>query len=99
MQNATKGIPDIRGDPLTKVKGAKIPRLLSEKPENLRVNAYALRLPAISIYRLLILLSLSAFITTQKLDRLIAAAPNIGLSSHPNTGIKTPAARGMPIML
>ena len=30
-------------------------------------------------------LSLNALVTTQKLDKLIAAAPNIGLSVHPNT--------------
>ena len=43
--------------------------------------------------------SLSAFVTTQKLDRLIAAAPNIGLSVQPKIGIQTPAASGIPMML
>ena len=47
----------------------------------------------------LIRFNLSAFITTQKLERLIAAAPNIGLSSHPKIGIHTPAASGIPITL
>ena len=37
--------------------------------------------------------------TTQKLDRLIAAAPNIGSSIQPVIGIHTPAASGMPITL
>ena len=40
-----------------------------------------------------------AFVTTQKLERLIAAAPNIGLSCKPKNGINTPAASGMPIIL
>src|SRR5699024_4326602 len=40
-----------------------------------------------------------AFVTTQKLDRLIAAAPNMGFSVQPKTGIHTPAARGIPITL
>ena len=44
-------------------------------------------------------LSLSALDTTQKLDKLIAAAPNIGLNSQPNIGIHTPAANGIPITL
>ena len=44
-------------------------------------------------------LSLNALVTTQKLDKLIAAAPNIGLSVHPNTGIHAPAASGIPIQL
>ena len=43
--------------------------------------------------------SRSAFMTTQKLDRLIAAAPNIGSSIQPVIGIHTPAASGMPITL
>ena len=43
--------------------------------------------------------SVSAFVTTQKLDRLIAAAPNIGLSCHPRRCIHTPAASGIPITL
>ncbi|MBQ1955409.1 MAG: hypothetical protein II350_06680 [Clostridia bacterium] len=34
----------------------------------------------------------NAFDTTQKLERLIAAAPSIGLSSIPKSGINTPAA-------
>ena len=41
----------------------------------------------------------SAFITTQKLERLIAAAPNMGVMPTPNTGIHTPAASGMPTTL
>ena len=40
-------------------------------------------------------LSLNALVTTQKEDRLIAAAPNIGLRVRPNK----PAARGMPTTL
>ena len=44
-------------------------------------------------------LSLSAFVTTQKLDRLIAAAPNIGFIPQPRTDMNTPAASGMPMML
>ena len=36
--------------------------------------------------------------TTQKLDRLIAAAPNMGLSVSPS-GTNTPAASGMPSVL
>ena len=43
--------------------------------------------------------SLKAFVTTQKLDKLIAAAPNIGFNCQPNIGIQTPAARGIPITL
>ena len=43
--------------------------------------------------------NLSAFVTTQKLDRLMANAPNIGLSVQPNIGIHTPAASGIPIIL
>ena len=35
---------------------------------------------------------------TQKLDKLIAAAPNIGFSVSPS-GINTPAASGMPMVL
>ena len=41
----------------------------------------------------------SAFITTQKLERLMAAAPNMGVMPTPNTGIHTPAANGMPTTL
>ena len=41
----------------------------------------------------------SAFITTQKLERLIAAAPNMGVMPTPNTGIHRPAANGMPTTL
>ena len=41
----------------------------------------------------------SALVTTQKLDRLIAAAANTGLSCHPRRLIKTPAARGIPSTL
>ena len=41
----------------------------------------------------------NALETTQKLLKLIAAAPNMGLSSQPNIGIHTPAASGMPITL
>ena len=41
----------------------------------------------------------SAFITTQKLERLMAAAPNMGVMPTPNTGIHTPAASGMPTTL
>ncbi len=36
--------------------------------------------------------------TTQKLLRLMAAAPNMGLSIRPR-GMNTPAARGMPMLL
>ena len=43
--------------------------------------------------------SLNAFETTQKLDRLIAAAPNMGLSVQPKRGIHTPAASGIPMTL
>ena len=41
----------------------------------------------------------SAFITTQKLERLMAAAPNMGVMPTPNTGIHRPAANGMPTTL
>ena len=34
-----------------------------------------------------------------KLDKLIAAAANIGLSCQPSAPINTPAAKGIPIML
>ena len=44
-------------------------------------------------------LSLSAFATTHTLDRLMAAAPNIGFISQPNSGIQAPAASGMPMTL
>ena len=43
--------------------------------------------------------SLSALQTTKKLDKLIAAAPNIGFNCQPKIGSKAPAASGMPIML
>ena len=43
--------------------------------------------------------SRSAFMTTQKLDRLIAAAPNIGFNFQPSRLMNTPAASGMPITL
>ena len=43
--------------------------------------------------------SLNAFVTTQKLDRLIAAAPNIGFNFQPKIGIQIPAASGIPIAL
>ena len=36
--------------------------------------------------------------TTQKLDRLMAAAPNMGFRVSPR-GTNTPAARGMPMTL
>ena len=36
--------------------------------------------------------------TTQKLDRLMAAAPNMGFICQPKTGINRPAASGMPII-
>ena len=32
-------------------------------------------------------------------DKLIAAAPNIGFSFQPNTGIQSPMASGIPITL
>ena len=41
----------------------------------------------------------SALLTTQKLERLMAAAPNIGFNCHPNSGIHTPAASGIPMAL
>ena len=40
-----------------------------------------------------------ALLTTQKLERLMAAAPNMGLRVQPKMGIHTPAASGMPITL
>ncbi len=43
--------------------------------------------------------SRNALVTTQKLDKLIAAAPNIGFNFHPNIGYHTPAASGIPITL
>ena len=43
--------------------------------------------------------SLSAFVTTQKLDKLMAAAPNIGFSFSPNNGYQIPAANGIPMTL
>ena len=42
-------------------------------------------------------LSLKALVTTQKLERLIAAAPNIGFISQPVRCIHTPAASGIPL--
>ena len=44
-------------------------------------------------------LNLKALVTTQKLDKLIANAPNIGFISHPKIGIQSPAAKGIPITL
>ena len=41
----------------------------------------------------------SALLTTQKLERLMAAAPNMGFSFHPNTGYHNPAASGIPMTL
>ena len=41
----------------------------------------------------------SAFVTTQKLERLMAAAPNMGFSCQPSRLMNTPAASGMPMML
>ena len=38
-------------------------------------------------------------VTTQKLERLIAAAPNIGFNFSPNSGYQIPAANGIPITL
>ena len=43
--------------------------------------------------------NLSAFVTTKKLERLIAAAANIGFNCHPRNFINTPAAKGIPITL
>lgn len=43
--------------------------------------------------------NLNAFDTTQKLDKLMAAAPNIGFNFHLNSGYHTPAASGIPIIL
>ena len=43
--------------------------------------------------------SLSAFVTTQKLDKLIAAAPNIGFNLIWKSGYHSPAASGIPITL
>lgn len=43
--------------------------------------------------------SRNALVTTQKLDKLMAAAPNIGFNFHPNIGYHTPAASGIPITL
>jgi len=40
-----------------------------------------------------------AFVTTQKLDKLMAAAPNIGFNCQCSSGIHTPAANGMPMIL
>ncbi len=47
----------------------------------------------------LYILSLKALVTTQKLDRLIAAAANMGFKPQPNVGYNTPAASGIPITL
>lgn len=44
-------------------------------------------------------LSLNAFVTTQKLERLIAAAPNIGFNCQPKRLINAPMASGIPITL
>ena len=46
----------------------------------------------------IIVFSLSALETTQKLLKLIAAAPNIGFNVSPN-GIRSPAASGIPMVL
>ena len=35
--------------------------------------------------------------TPQKLERDMAAAPNMGFSSKPKRGMSAPAARGMPM--
>lgn len=43
--------------------------------------------------------TIDELVTTQKLERLIAAAPNIGFNVHPKIGIHTPAASGIPITL
>ena len=43
--------------------------------------------------------SRSALLTTQKLERLMAAAPNIGFKVQPKACIYAPAASGMPITL
>ena len=43
--------------------------------------------------------NLSALDTTQKLDRLMAAAANIGFSCQPSIEMNTPAAKGIPITL
>ena len=48
-----------------------------------------------NFYLNFILLSLRALLTTQKLERLIAAAPSMGFSSQPKMGVNTPAARGI----
>ena len=39
-----------------------------------------------------------ALLTTQKLDRLMAAAPNMGFSVRPKE-MNAPAASGMPMVL
>ena len=44
-------------------------------------------------------LSLNALVTTQTLERLIAAAPNIGFISQPSRETHAPAASGIPITL
>ena len=43
--------------------------------------------------------SLNALVTTKKLESDIAAAPIIGFKPMPKTGIRTPAAMGIPITL
>ena len=43
--------------------------------------------------------SLKALVTTQKLERLMAAAPNMGFNFQPKTGYHNPAARGIPTTL
>ena len=43
--------------------------------------------------------NLNAFETTQKLERLIAAAPNTGERVSPKNGINAPAASGIPTAL
>ena len=65
----------------------------------LRIYNYILELIARFALRMFTKFSRRAFVTTQKLDRLMAAAPNMGFSSQPNTGINKPAARGIPMVL
>ena len=43
--------------------------------------------------------SLNAFVTTKKLERLIAAAPNMGFSFQPRRAVNAPAASGIPMTL
>ena len=40
-----------------------------------------------------------AFVTTVKLDKLMAAAPTMGLSFQPRSEMNTPAASGMQMTL